>query len=93
MTKDNSIPANTRTIKASEFKAKCLKLMNEVAESGEEIIITRNGKPFSRLTPYRQRPDSLFGIDRGRIEILGDIVEPVDVEWEAEANPDSVLNP
>ena len=33
-----------RTIKASEFKAKCLKLMDEVAETGEEIVITKNGR-------------------------------------------------
>ena len=74
-----------KTIKASEFKAKCLKLMDEVAESGEEIVITKNGRPVSRLTPYRKKPKTLFGIDRGRIEVLGDIGEPVDVTWEAEA--------
>ncbi|MDE2740840.1 MAG: hypothetical protein OXI58_04585 [Gemmatimonadota bacterium] len=32
--------ADVRTIKASEFKAKCLKLMDEVADSGIEIVIT-----------------------------------------------------
>lgn len=74
----------TRTIKASEFKAKCLKLMDEVAASGDEIIITKNGRPVSRLVPYREKPKSLFGIDRGRIEILGDIISPLEVEWEAE---------
>ena len=73
----------TRTIKASEFKAKCLKLMDEVADRRYEIVITKNGQPISRLVPYREKPKSLFGIDRGRIEILGDIIEPVDVEWEA----------
>ncbi len=93
MPMDSTIAATTRTIKASEFKAKCLKLMDEVAESGQEIIITKNGKPVSRLAPYSRRPKSLFGIDRGRIEILGDIIEPIDVEWEAETNPDRVLNP
>ena len=71
-------------IKASEFKAKCLKLMDEVAESGVEYVITKNGHPISRLVPYRTKPKSLFGIDRGRLEILGDIDEPLDVEWEAE---------
>ena len=65
-----------RTMKASEFKAKCLKLMDEVAASGDEIIITKNGRPISRLVPYREKPKSLFGIDRGRIEILGDIIAP-----------------
>ncbi len=74
----------TLTIKASEFKAKCLKLMDDVADSGHQIVITKHGRPISRLVPYREKPTSLFGIDRGRIEILGDVIEPVDVEWEAD---------
>ena len=74
----------TLTIKASEFKAKCLKLMDDVAEGGYEIVITKNGRPVSRLVPYRERPKSLFGIDRGRIEIIGDIIEPINAEWEAD---------
>ncbi len=36
---------------------------------------------------------SLFGAGRGRMKIVGDIIRPVDVEWQAETNPDSVLNP
>ena len=78
-------PAGTRTIKASEFKARCLKLMDEVADNGTEIVITKNGRPVSRLIPYRRKPDTLFGIDRGKIEIHGDLDEPLDVAWEAEA--------
>ena len=74
-----------RTIKASEFKAKCLQLMDEVAATGEEIVITKNGRPVSRLMPYREKPKSWFGVDRDKIVILGDIVEPIDVEWEAES--------
>ena len=84
MSTDSGIPANTRTIKASEFKAKCLRIMDEVAESGEEIVITKHGRPVSRLMPYREKPKSMFGRDRDIIEIHGDIVEPLDVEWEAE---------
>ena len=79
----NADSPGARTIKASEFKARCLKLMNEVAESGAEYVITKNGRPVSRLVPCRNKPKSLFGIDRGRLEILGDIDEPLDVEWEA----------
>ena len=71
-------------IKASEFKAKCLQLMDRVADTGEEIVITKNGRPVSRLIPYRIRPRSLFGMDRGRIELVGDIIDPIDVEWEAQ---------
>ncbi len=93
MSATNPEPSGVRTIMASEFKARCLKLMDEVAESGGEIVITKNGRPVSRLVPYRARPESLFGIDRGRFEIIGDIVEPVDVEWEAESTPDRVISP
>ena len=45
MSAEGRIAANVRTIKASEFKAKCLKLMDEVAESGEEIVITEERPP------------------------------------------------
>ena len=93
MEEESGKAVGARTIKASEFKAKCLKLMDEVAETGEEIVITKNGRPVSRLTPYREKPKSWFGVDRDRIQILGDIIAPIDVEWEAEADPDRVLNP
>ena len=89
----DSNPAAARTIKASEFKAKCLKLMDEVAETGEEIIITKHGKPVAKLTPCQEKRKSLLGIHRGLIQIHGDIIEPIDVEWEAESDPDRVLNP
>ncbi len=72
-----------KTIMASEFRTKCLKLMDEVAQTGEEIVITKRGRPIARLVPYRQRPETLFGIDSGKVKILGDIVAPIDVEWDA----------
>ena len=78
---DRDAAAGARTIKASEFKARCLKLMDEVAESGEEIVITKNGRPVSRLAPYRTTPKTFFGHDRDRIRILGDIVSPMPAEW------------
>ena len=93
MNANNATPGSQRTMKASEFKAKCLKLMDEVAENGEEIVITKNGKPVARLTAYHERPKSLFGIDKGRLKITGDIISPIDVEWEAQSDPDRVLNP
>ena len=70
-----------RTIKASEFKAKCLKLMDEVAETGEEIVITKNGRPVSKLVPCNERPETWFGRNRDSIRILGDIVGPMPREW------------
>ena len=59
-----------RTIKASEFKAKCLKLMDEVAETGQEIVITKNGKPVSRLAPYQREAEVAALRSRGLRHIL-----------------------
>lgn len=56
-----------RTVKASEFKAKCLKLMDDVQQSGEGIIITKNGKPVSKLVPYRVTVPTLLGLHRGKV--------------------------
>jgi prevent-host-death family protein len=71
------------TIKASEFKAKCLQLMDEVNNSGKEIIITKNGKPVSKLVPFNTKPSTLFGAHQDQIVIHGDIIAPLDVAWEA----------
>lgn len=73
----------TRMIKASEFKAKCLSLMDEVAASGETIIITKNGKPVARLLPPEPRKP-LLGAMQGMITITGDIIAPASdpEDWE-----------
>lgn len=72
-----------KTIKASEFKAKCLRLMDEVAESGIPLVITKNGKPVAQLGPVIVRPSTLAGAHSGKIRILGDIIAPIDEDWEA----------
>lgn len=73
-----------RSIEASEFEAKCLQLMEEVTESGEQLVITMHGKPVSLLSPYPDRSSSLFGRHRGSLKIRGDIVAPIDEAWDAE---------
>ena len=72
-----------RTIKASEFKAKCLKIMEEEAAAGEGVLITKNGVPITQLIPVRRRPETLFGALKGSASIDGDIVSPVDSSWDA----------
>ena len=49
-----------RTIPATRFKAECLQLLDDVAESGETIIVTKRGKPVARLLPLAP-PKSLEG--------------------------------
>jgi prevent-host-death family protein len=72
-------PPRVRTIKASEFKAKCLALMDEVAATGEAIVITKNGKPVARLVQEGKRQMKPFlGCMEGMIEIVGDVAEGSD---------------
>ena len=49
-----------RTIPASQFKTHCLALLDEVAESGVAIVVTKHGKPVARLEPI-EPPPSLRG--------------------------------
>lgn len=73
-----------RTVIASVFKAKCLRIMDEVAESGEEVVVTKNGVPVGKFVPYRQKPKSLWGLHAGELETLGDVVAPLGEPWDVE---------
>jgi prevent-host-death family protein len=70
------------TIPAGEFKAKCLKLLDEVAEKRETLVITKHGKPVAEVRPIPEKGD-FVGSMRGTGRILGDIISPIDVEWDA----------
>lgn len=72
-------------IKAAEFKAKCLQLMNDVQKSHEEIVITKHGKPIAKLVPVEAKPERrLFGYLKDITFIKGDIIGPVDLKWDAD---------
>lgn len=71
------------SISAAEFKAKCLQLMDAVAATGGSVVVTKRGRPVAVLSPAREARRSAFGIMKGRVKILGDIVSPIDVAWEA----------
>ncbi|MFH1039198.1 MAG: type II toxin-antitoxin system prevent-host-death family antitoxin [PVC group bacterium] len=72
-------------IAAGQFKARCLKLMDRVAETHETITITKRGKAVARLVPVSPAPEQpLFGYLKGKGTITGDIVAPTGENWEAE---------
>ena len=71
------------SVKASEFKAKCLNLMDRVAQTGEPLVITKNGKPVVTLVPYGEKRHTLAGLHAGAIRVRGDILAPLDEPWEA----------
>ncbi len=73
-----------QTMKASEFKARCLKLMDDIQKSGDEIIITKNGKPVSKLVPYRAKAATLFGLHEGKIHSSGNDLFSTGETWESD---------
>jgi prevent-host-death family protein len=76
--------AMTKIMKASEFKAKCLAIMDEVAETGRAVVVTKNGKPLVELVPHKPKSKrGPLGIWKGKVKIKGDIISPIDVEWDA----------
>lgn len=71
-----------RLVDATEFKRNCSRYIRSVADSGQALVITKNGKPVSKLVPYA-KPMSLTGLFKDDCQILGEIMEPIDVEWDA----------
>jgi prevent-host-death family protein len=72
------------TIPAGEFKARCLKVLDEVHRQRKQYVITKRGKPVAMLVPLNERRESIIGSMKGTMEILGDIVAPIDVRWDAD---------
>jgi antitoxin (DNA-binding transcriptional repressor) of toxin-antitoxin stability system len=76
---------NVRQVTAVNSKTNCLRLMDEVARHRKPIIITKRRKPVAKLMPIEEEPVDLFGYMAGTAKICGDIIEPIDVEWEGDA--------
>ena len=65
-------------IPATEFKARCLELMDRVSEKRETYVITKRGKAVAKLVPVEWKSaEPLFGRMRGMAEEVGDIVSPI----------------
>ena len=76
----------SRHVAAADFKANCLRLMDEVARERRPITITKRGKPVAELVPVEQEPVDLFGYMAGTAKICGDIIGPIeDLEWTGDA--------
>lgn len=72
------------TIGATEFKAKCLELIDEVHDrKRNSIIITKRGRPYAKVVPVEPLAGAFRGCMKGTVTILGDLTEPLDIEWEA----------
>lgn len=64
-------------IAAGTFKQTCLRLLDEVAETGDVVVITKRGRPVAQLVPVpADARDDWAGAMRGTGQILGDLVAP-----------------
>lgn len=72
-----------KTITATEFKAKCLKILDELDPAG--VVILKRGKPVARVVPVSDRnPMQLVGSMKGKVKIKGDILS-TGIKWNAES--------
>ena len=72
----------TKTISASEFKAKCLQIFDHLGADG--IIVEKRGKPVAKVIPIRGNNSDWIGSMKGEIQILGDIMS-TGIKWDAES--------
>lgn len=73
----------TTTLPAGEFKAKCLAILDEVAATGREVVVTKRGTPVARVVPLADSPrPTLVGSVRYARE--ADLVDPVEELWDAD---------
>jgi prevent-host-death family protein len=70
------------TIAAGEFKSKCLKLLDQVAGERQTLVITKHGRPVAQVVPMPATEGDLVGSMRGSVLWEGDIISPLENEWE-----------
>jgi prevent-host-death family protein len=76
------------TVSVTEFKAHCLRLMEEAHLSGETIEVVKRGRPFATVVPRSPEGSYKPGAFKNVVRIVGEIqVDGADlgVRWEAES--------
>ena len=77
-------------VSVTEFKAKCLKLMNDVARTRQPLVVTRHGRPLVQIRPVEADPSAHgLGCMAGQTEIVGDVIQVPDDDWFVDAPADS----
>ena len=67
-----------KTIAAGKFKAQCMALLDEIAVTRKQIVITKRGKPVAKIVPIEeQEPASLLA----SVLWEKDLVSPIDEDW------------
>ena len=75
-------PTDMKTIKISDFKQRCLSLLQRLDPDG--LLITKHGKPLARVVPFEQDCAGLIGALKGKVKVRGDIMT-TGVKWNAQS--------
>jgi prevent-host-death family protein len=75
--------AREQWIAASDFKAQCLELMDQVHDRHESLVITKYGRPVAKLVPLDEAPIDIVGFMQGTVLDYGDLISPIDEPWDA----------
>lgn len=73
-----------RIVQAGVFKARCLKMMDEVEKTKNPLIVTKHKIPIVKIVPIQNEKQTLFGKMRGTSRVKGDIIAPIDEAWNAD---------
>ena len=74
-----------KEVAISEFKAKCLALLDQVQKTKQPILVTRRGKPIAEVSAPKPKDNrDWIGSMKGQSKILGDIISPASdpEDWE-----------
>ena len=75
-----------KTMAAGKFKAQCLAVLDEVKMKREEVVVTKNGKPYAKMVPLDEQDEDPLAVFRfGQGRIVGDILAPADEleDWDS----------
>ena len=71
-------------VQATEFKAKCLEMMDDVHDgSTKKLIVTKRGKPFVKILAAHEADGPIYGCMSDQIAFIGDVMSPIDATWDA----------
>lgn len=73
-----------QTLGAAKFKSQMLALLDKIAQSKEPIIVTKHGNPIVKVIPIEEKEKAFDKPLKGTATFIGDIISPIDDEWEAE---------
>jgi prevent-host-death family protein len=73
-------------IPIEELKTHCYKILDNAMDTDNNLIVTKRGKPIATIIPIKEKLPKklLFGAMKNIAKINGDILNPIEIEWDAQ---------